>query len=394
MGAALDLPDDIETLKRLVIELRSQLARLKGVRPESGSGAVAPTSEQLELTLDKQSTARVQPRGQANPAMLARVILAKYAEHVPLHRQSRLYARAGVRLERSTLSSWIADAHAVLEPLIEALGRHVLGGTYLHAADTPYPVRAARSGKARMGRMWAYVRDERAWGSATPAAVMFRFTPDRKARHARVQLAGFTGILHASGGGAFDRVLAEGRVREVACWAQLRKTFLDIHEAEPAPVAAEALARIDALRAIEAEIRGRSPEERRAARQARAAPLMGELQPWLASCARELPSRSALGAALRDTIARWEALTLYLDDGRIDADNETAERALKALALTRRSHLFVGADSNGERAAGLHSLIVSATLNELDPEAYLRDVLSRIGDQPLNRVEELLPGMT
>jgi transposase len=394
MGMSLDLPDDIESLKRLVIELRSQLARLGGAPSTSASDPLAPTAEQLELTLEKQSTARTTAHGPASPALLARVLVAKYTEHVPLHRQSRLYALAGARLNRSTLSAWVAGAHAVLAPLIDALDREVLASAYLHAGQMPYPVRASRTGKARTGRMWAYVRDERAWGSTRPVMVMFRFTPDRKWRHARTHLAGFQGVLHTASSNAFAPLLGKGRIREAASWAQVRKAFLDLYEAEPSPLAAEVLARIDALRAIEVEARRSSPEVRRAARQRRAAPLLGELREWLSASARERPSRSALGATLRDTIARWDALAAYLEDGRIDADNDTPERALKAIALTRKSRLFVGADANGERAAGLYSLMVSATLNDLDPESYLRDVLTRIGEQPLNRMQELLPGMT
>ena len=393
MGTALDLPDDIDTLKRLVIELRSQLERLKGERSQTPTDPPRLSIEQLELTLDPEWAAHALRRERPSPAMLARILVAKYAGHVPLHRQSRLYARAGVRLDRSTLASWVSGAYAVLEPLIETLSRYVLAGSNLHASDMPYPVRASRTGKARMGRLWAYVRDERAWGGARAAAVMFRFTPDRKARHPRVHLAGFGGVLHTGEDHAFDRVFGEARIQEAASWSPLRKRFFDLHEAEPSEISAEALERLDALRDIESTIRGSSAAHRLAARKARAAPLVTDLRAWLDDCARRLPAKSAQGATVRATLARWGPLTRYLGDGRIDADNEPAERALKSVALTRRSHLFAGADSNGERAAGVYSLIVSAMLNERDPEEYLREALSRIAQQPISRLDELLPGM-
>ncbi len=393
MGTALDLPDDIDTLKRLVIELRSQLERLKGERSQTPIDPPRLSSEQLELTLDPQWAAHALRRERPSPAVLARILVAKYADHVPLHRQSRLYARAGVRLDRSTLASWVTGAHAVLEPVIESLSRYVLAGSNLHASDMPYPVRASRTGKARMGRLWAYVRDERAWGGSRAAAVMFRFTPDRKARHPRVHLAGFGGVLHTGEDHAFDRVFGEDRIQEAASWSHLRKRFFDLYEAEPSKISAEALERLDAIRDIESTIRGGSAAQRLAARKARAAPLVTDLRAWLDACARRVPAKSAQGAAVRATLARWRPLTRYLEDGRIDADNEPAERALKSVALTRRSHLFAGADSNGERAAGVYSLIVSAMLNELNAEEYLRDALSRIQQQPISRLDELLPGM-
>jgi hypothetical protein len=221
---------------------------------------------------------------------------------------------------------------------------------------------------------------------------MFRFTPDRKARHPRVHLAGFSGILHTSEDHAFDRVFSEGRIEEAASWSHLRKRFFDLHEAEPSEISAEALERLDAIRHIESTLRGSFAEQRLVARKTRATPLVEELRAWLDDCARRLAARSAAGAAVRAPLPRWRPLTRYLEDGRIDADNDPAERALKAVALTRRSHLFAGADSNGERAAGVYSLIVSAMLNELNAQEYLREALSRIPQQPINRLDELLPG--
>jgi transposase len=267
----------------------------------------------------------------------------------------------------------------------------VLSGTHLHADDTPYPVLAPGTGKTKMARIWTYVRDERPWASTTPAAVLFRYTPDRKGQHPRVHLAGFTGALHADGYAGFDRLFESGRIREIACWAHARRKFFDLYEATQSPIAKEALDRIGALYAIESEIRGKPPDGRRDARQARAGPLLADLHAWLLATVRPLSRKSELAGAIRYALSRWEALCRYRDDGRAELDNNAAERALRTIALGRKNHLFAGADTGGERAAGIYSLIGTAKLNDIDPEAYLRRVLERVAEHPINRIDELLP---
>jgi hypothetical protein len=235
------------------------------------------------------------------------------------------------------------------------------------------------------------VRDERPWASSTPAAVLFRYTPDRKGQHPRIHLAGFTGALHADGYAGFDRLFESGRIREIACWAHARRKFFDLYEATQSPIAKEALDRIGALYAIESEIRGKPPDERRDARQARAGPLLADLHAWLLATARPLSRKSEVAGAIRYALSRWEALCRYRDDGRAELDNNAAERALRTIALGRKNHLFAGADTGGERAAGIYSLIGTAKLNDIDPEAYLRRILERIAEHPINRIDELLP---
>lgn len=330
-------------------------------------------------------------RGLAGPGLLAHVLVAKYADHLPLYRQSEIYNREGVELDRSTLADWVGGASRTLQPLVDALKKYVLTAEKLHGDDVPVPVLEPGNGKTKTGRLWTYVRDDRPAGSDAASAVWFAYSPDRKGEHPAGHLKNYRGILQADGYAGFNRLYEKGGITEAACWAHVRRKFHDMYQAHRSPVAKEALERIAALYGIEKEIRGRSPAERREARQARSRPLLDSLLAWLKATVSKMSRKSDVALAIYYALGRWDALLLFCDDGRAEMDNNAAERALRAVALGRKNYLFAGSDSGGERAAAIYSLIGSAKLNGIDPEAYLTAVLRRIADHPIKRIEELLP---
>jgi transposase len=336
-------------------------------------------------------------RGRPGPGLLAHVAVSKYADGLPLHRQSVIYARQGVDLDRSTMADWIGSAAALLRPLVEAIRQHVCAGPVLHADDTTVPVLAPGLGRTRTGRLWAAVRDERTWAGAAPPAAFYCYSPDRKGEHAEALLGQCRGFLHADGYSGFQSLYMPDpktglpRLTEVGCWSHARRKVYEVYEATASPLAKEALERIAELFAIEERINGRAPPERLAVRQQDAVPLLAELETFLHKALNQISGKSTLAKAIRYSLSRWTALTRYTTDGRLEMTNNAVERAIRPLALTRKNYLFAGSDSGGIRAAAMYTLIESAKMNRLDPEAYLRDVLARIADHPINRIGELLP---
>lgn len=345
-------------------------------------------------------------RSYAGAGLLAHVLTSKYADHLPLYRQSEIYAREGVKLSRSTLADWVGGASKLLDPLVQSLANYVKGATKLHADDTPVPVLQPGRGTTKTGRLWTYVRDDRNAPNAPtekvgadtgkqsipePAAVWFAYSPDRKGEHPAKHLNDFKGILQADGYAGFDRLYASGEIYEAACWAHVRRKFFDLHALHASPVALEAVNRIGALYKIESGIRGKPPDDRRRIRQLHTQPLVHELKAWFEQTLLRLSKKSELAVAIRYALTRWLALTRFVDDGRIEVDNNAAERALRCVALGRKNFLFAGSDAGGERAAAVYSLIGTAKLNGLDPEAYLRCVIAHINEHRITKVTELLP---
>lgn len=336
-------------------------------------------------------------RGLAGPRLLAHVAVSKYCDHLPLYRQSEIHQRSGVDLDRSTLADWIGQLGVLLEPLAEEIGRHARAGPAIHADDTPVPVLDPGRGKAKTGRLWVAVRDERPWGSRTPPAAFYRYSPDRRGEHAESLLGACRGFLHADGYAGFNTLYAPDpktqapRLIEVACWAHARRKLYDVHLATSSPAAEQALERIAELFAIEADISGRGPAQRLAIRQERTVPKLEALKVFLDHTLARISAKSSLAGAIRYARTRWEALCRFTSDGRLEMSNNAAERAIRPLALGRKNYLFAGSDKGGERAAILYTLITTAKLNGLDPEAWLAAIVGRIGDHPASRIAELLP---
>jgi transposase len=340
-------------------------------------------------------------KGRPGPGLVANVVVGKYLDGLPLYRQSAILAREGVEIERATLADWVGHVAWWVMPLTALIGAEVMAAPVLHTDDTPIAVLAPGNGKTRTGRLWAYVVDERPWQGGRAPAAYYRFSPDRRGERPRDHLTRFRGVIQADAFSGYEALVRSAversgrgppRLIHAACWAHARRKFYDVFEATKSPIAEQALQRIGELYAIEAEITGQPAEMRLAARQNRAVPLLDALRDWLTAQRRRLSSKNALARAIQYALSRWEALVRYAGDGRLAIDNNVAERALRTIAITRKNFLFLGSEAGGERAAILYTVLQTAKLNGLDPEAYLADVIDRMTrGHPINRLAELLP---
>jgi transposase len=337
------------------------------------------------------------PGGLPGPALLAHVMVAKYCDHLPLHRQSVIYARENVELDRSTLAAWVGQMAALLMPLYEAIVKHVRDCETLHCDDTPLPVLEPGKGRTKTARLWVVLRDEAPWGSDVPPAAYYRYSEDRTKEQVIPLLEGCKGYLHVDAYGGFEQLYEPhpitkiSRFTEVACWAHARRKIYDEYVDKKWPAALELLNRIGLLFDIERDIRGQPPDDRRRVREERSVPLLEELKRSYEVALKTVSGKSEFAKALRYALKRWQSFTRYTTDGRLEISNNAAERAIRPLALGRKNWLFAGSDTGGERAAVMYTIIQTAKLNDLDPEAYLRDVIGRIQDHSQLRIHELLP---
>lgn len=349
----------------------------------------------------------VLPRGWAGPSLLAMIVFEKFGAHQPLNRQAERYAREGVPLSLSTLADQVGGVATVLAPLVERIEAHVLAAERLHGGDTTVPVLA--KGQTDVGRLWIYVRDDAPFSGAGPPAAIFHYSRDRKGVHPQGHLKTWSGILQADAYGGYAELYkpdrSPGLIVEAGCWAHARRKFFELADIETAerqkargekpkavyPKALEAVRLIDALFAVERQINGASPEARLVVRREQSAPILAELEAWVAETRQQLTSSHHIVKAINYLKRRWPSFIRFLDDGRVCLSNNAAGRALRGIALGRKSWLFAGSDRGGQRAAAMYSLIATAKLNDVDPQAWLADVLARINDLPTNRLDELLP---
>ena len=340
--------------------------------------------------------ARLIEGGLPTEALVAHVLVSKYADHVPLYRQSQIYARQGIELDRSTLADWVGRAAAELQPVHERLFEHLKRSPKLFMDETRAPVLDPGRRRTKTGYLWAIARDDRPWAGPDPPAVVYLYAPGRGAEHAIRPLAGFKGVLQVDAYAAYnalaDPARAGGPVTLAYCWSHVRRRFYEIAQGGNAPIAEEALARIAALFAIERTIRGQAPEQRRSVRLDQTRPLIDDLRAWLEAKLAKVAGGSRIAHAIRYALKHWAGLTLCLDDGRVEIDSNVVERAIRPIALNRKNALFAGSDQGGVHWGVIASLIETCKLNAVDPQAYLADVLTRLVNRhPASQIDQLMP---
>lgn len=363
---------------------------------------IKKSCRRCEKMVQVPAPSRPIPGSMAGPGLLAYVLVSKFDDHLPLYRQNEIFARMGADIPASTLVGWCGRAMKVLQPLIERIEAEIMASDLLHCDDTPIRVldRSRRDkglGKGvKQGRIWVYVRDQRPWAGAAPPGAVYYFAPDRQGAHVRQHLQGRSGILQADAYTGFNKLYekrADGsrQFREAACWAHLRRDFHDIWASDKSQIAREALDRIGELYDIERKIAGQPAETRLKVRQTKSKPKVEALRQWAEQQLTRIPGKSDLAKAFRYGLSRWPSFCLFLEDGRVAIDNNVAERAMRPIGIGRKNWLFAGADTGAETLARAMTLVETAKLNGLDPQAYLTDVLDRIHDHKINRIDELLP---
>ncbi|MGA9891691.1 MAG: IS66 family transposase [Xanthobacteraceae bacterium] len=377
-----------DTSERLDV-IPAQFRVIVTKRPKLACRACAGTVVQAP------APARLIEGGIPTEAMVAHVLVARYADHLPLYRQSQILARQGVILDRSTLSFWMGYAAAEVAPVVARLREMMLASTRIFADETVVPVLDPGRGRTKQGYFWAIARDDRPWGGSQPPAVVYSYAPGRGHTHANTLLGGYRGILQCDGYAAYKKFAgsksAGTSVTLAFCWSHVRRGFYDLAKAK-APIAMEALQRIAALYEIEARVRGKSAADRLAARQAESKPLVTELRIWFEAQIAKLPARGPTAEAIRYALNHWEGLERFLDDGRIELDNNSVERSIRPVALSRKNSLFAGSDEGGENWACLASLVETCKLNHVNPQAYFTDLLTRlVNGWPQKRIDELMP---
>ena len=345
-----------------------------------------------DVVVQAPAPARLIEGGLPTEATVAQVLVSKYADHLPLYRQAQIYGRQGVKLDRSTLADWVGHAAFLLRPVQARLLAKLKTSTKLFADETTAPVLDPGRGQVKTGQFWAYARDDSPWNGSDPPGVVYMYASDRKAERPMEHLDGFTGILQVDGYGGYTKLAKRNAVSLAFCWAHVRRKFYELAAAGPAPIASEALSRINALYQVETEIRGKTGDERRTVRQAKTKPLVDALEPWLKQKLTLISQKTKLAEAIRYALTRWEGLTRFIDDGRIEIDNNIVERSMRPIALGRKNALFAGSDGGAEHWATIASLIETCKLCGVEPQAYLRDVITRIvNGHPNSQIDELLP---
>jgi transposase len=345
------------------------------------------------VVLQAPAPARLIEGGMPTEATVAHVLVARYADHLPLYRQAQILARQGIEIDRAILADWTGTAAAEIVPVVRRMHEILLASPRLFADETTLPVLDPGRGQTKKGFAWAIARDDRPWGGTDPPAVAFHYAPGRGAQHPKALLAGYRGILQCDGYAAYKTLAAaNGDITLGFCWSHARREFIELAKGKTAPIATEALRRIAALYAIEAEVRGKPPELRRAVRQPKSRPLAEDLFAWLAAQLARLPGGSPTAKAIRYALNHRDGLVRFLDDGRIELDTNTVERAIRPLVLSRKNALFASGDDGGARWATVASLVETCKLNGVDPQRYLTELLTRlVNGWPNSRIDELMP---